>query len=125
MAAVGIPAAFIGMTVLLYTSSLLWHVLLKLLGGKGSFQQTLRVVGYGSGTAAWLLIPVAGALLAPLMKLSLYYHGFREQHGLSRFRTILALAVPLLLLGGTVAWAVAYGCFSCCPLEQIRHYRTF
>lgn len=125
VAAVGIPAAFLATTLLLYVQSLLWHVLLKVLGGRGSFQQTLRVVGYGSGAAAWLLIPFAGALLAPLMKLSMYYHGFREQHGLSRFRAILALSVPLLLLGGAVAWAFSQGCFACCPLEQIRHYRTF
>ncbi len=125
VAAVGIPAAFLGMTVLLYASSLLWHVLLKLLGGKGTFQSTLRVVGYASGTSAWLLVPIAGAFLAPLLKLVLYYHGFREQHGLSRFKAAFALLVPLLLIGGAVAWAVANHGFPCCPLEQIRHHPTF
>jgi hypothetical protein len=110
VAAIGIPAAFVGMTVALYLSSFLWHGLLKLLGGKGSFQSTLRVVGYGSGAAAWLLIPFAGAVMAPLMKTALYYHGFREMHGLSRFRAAFAVMVPLLILAalGAVAFASGY-----------------
>jgi hypothetical protein len=109
VAAVGIPVAFVGMTLALYVSSLLWHGLLKLLGGKGSFQATLRVVGYGSGAAAWLLIPFAGAVMAPLMKTALYYHGFREMHGLSRFRAAFAALLPVLVVVGLGVWAFASG----------------
>lgn len=114
VAAVGAPVAFFGLTAALYVSSLLWHLLLKLLGGRGDFQSTLRVVGYGSGAAAWLLIPFAGAVMAPLMKLSLYYHGFREMHGLSRARALFAVLVPALLIAGAAAWALWGG--SCCPV---------
>lgn len=109
VAAVGIPVAFFGMTAALYLSSLLWHVLLKLLGGQGGFQSTLRVIGYGSGAAAWLMLPFAGLVLAPLMKLSLYYHGFREMHGLSRGRAIFAAIFPILIVAGLAAAAYATG----------------
>ena len=69
-------------------------------------------MGYGSGAAAWLLIPFAGAVMAPLMKMALYYHGFREMHGLSRARAAFAVMVPLLIVGGVAAWALLSGC---CP----------
>lgn len=114
VAAVGIPAAFIGMTLALYVSSLLWHVFLKLLGARGGFQSTLRVVGYGSGATAWLLIPFAGMVMAPLMKLSLYYHGFRELHGLSRGRALFAVLAPVLIAAGVAAWALFSS--GCCPM---------
>ena len=122
VAAVGIPTAFLGVTLALYASSLLWHVFLKLLGAKGGFQSTLRVVGYGSGAAAWLLIPFAGAVMAPLMKLALYYHGFREMHGLSRARAAFAVMLPLLIAGGLAAWALWSGC---CVSPDVRFDGTF
>ncbi|HEX7901396.1 MAG TPA: YIP1 family protein [Planctomycetota bacterium] len=116
VAAVGIPTAFLGVTLALYVSSFLWHGLLKLLGGRGTFQSTLRVVGYGSGAAAWLLIPFAGAVMAPLMNMALYYHGFREMHGLSRFRAAFAVLLPVLVVGGLAAWALLSG-HGCCDVR--------
>jgi hypothetical protein len=124
LAIVGIPAVFVGMTAALYAVSLLWHVAAKVLGGKGGFQSTLRVVAYSSGATAWGLLPVVGALLAPLMGTVMAYHGFRELHGMGRFRAGLVALLPLLLAGGLVAAAVANGCFACCD-PNIKYRGTF
>lgn len=113
VAAIGLPLAFVGVTFALFASALLWHLLLKLLGGKGGFQATVRVIGYGSAAAAWLVIPFAGAVMAPLMKMSLYYHGFREMHGLSRGRALFAVLLPVLIALSLIAWAVYAN--GCCP----------
>jgi hypothetical protein len=106
-----IPLSFVAVAVSLYASSLFWHVFLKLLGGKAGFEGTLRVVGYGTSANGWLfLLP----FVAPVMKLVLYYHGFRGVHGLSKGKALFAVAFPILL-GVGVAAALALSGGGCCP----------
>lgn len=124
LAIVGIPTVFVAMTLALYLGSLLWHLPAKLLGGKGAFQSTLRVAAYSSGASAWGLLPVVGALLAPLMGTVTAYHGFRELHGMGRVKAAFVALLPLLLLGGLIALGVANGGFACCS-GDIRYKGTF
>jgi hypothetical protein len=105
-----IPASFLAVTVVLYAASLLWHVLLKLLGAKGGFQTTLRVVSYSSAADGWLLLPFLGLLIAPFVKTAAHYQGFRQAHGLGRFRAAFAALVPWALLFGGLAVALSHGC---------------
>lgn len=92
----GIVISFLAVWIGLYGASLLWHPLLILLGAKGGFQGTLRVLGYSSGAAAWKVIPVLGPIIAFLQHLRLCYHGFRQVHGLSPVRAMFALILPML-----------------------------
>ncbi len=115
--AAAIPVSFIVVAVLLYVQSFLWHLLLWILGAKGGFQGTLRVIGYASGTAAWGLIPWLGPVIGGFIKMALYYHGFRKVHGLSGPRAFFAVIFPLLIIlaGVVAALALAGGC--CQPDE--------
>jgi hypothetical protein len=113
--AAAIPASFVAVAILLYVQSFLWHVLLWILGAKGGFQGTLRIIGYASGTAAWALIPWLGPVIGGIMKSVLYYHGFRKVHGLSGLRAGFAVAFPILLILGLAALILAGGC---CPPEE-------
>jgi hypothetical protein len=115
-----IPVLFVAGTAALYGMSFLWHVLLKLLGAKGGFGTTLRIVGYSSAADGWLLIPWLGLLLAPLFRTAMHYHGFRQAHGLGRFRAAFAALLPMLLIGGLVACGLASGAF-CCPGARAFH----
>jgi len=74
-----------------------WHVLLKLLGGKGTYQGTFRIVSYATGAAVWGLVPYIGGIIQYVAQAILYYHGFRQVHGLSPARAWMAILVPILL----------------------------
>jgi len=91
-----IPVSFACVTAGLYAASILWHIVLKILGAKEGFQATLRIVGYSSGTAVWGLIPFAGGVIQAALQSVLYYHGFRQVHGMSKGRALFAALLPLL-----------------------------
>ncbi len=116
-----IPVSFVAVAAFLYVQSFLWHLLLWVLGAKGGFQGTLRVIGYSSGTVAWGLIPWLGPVIGGFLKMVLYYHGFRRVHGLSGPRAFFAVMFPVLLVAGAIALAIASGCCrpvdECCPEE--------
>ncbi len=101
-----IPATFLAVAAGLYAATLCWHLLLKVLGGRGAFQGTLRVVGYASGAEAWNLIPYVGPIVATIFRTLLHYHGFREVHGLSKFRAFGAAILPVLVAIGVGAAVV-------------------
>jgi hypothetical protein len=112
-----IPASFVLVTAALYVKSLLWHVLLWVLGAKGGFQGTLRVIGYSSGAALWNFIPGLGGLLS----LILHYQGFRRVHGLSGPKALFAVVFPALLGLAAIVALLAAGCCApddCCPPPQ-------
>jgi hypothetical protein len=122
-----IPVTFLGVTGLLYGASLLWHVLLKVLGGKGAFQGTLRVVSYSTSALGWLLLPGLGLVLTPLMWSVQHYHGFRQVHGLGRVRAFFAAIFPFLLMAGLVVAGIKLGyipscCGAACPAGRYPVY---
>lgn len=112
--AAAIPASFVAVAAVLYLKSFFWHVLLWILGAKGGFQGTLRVIGYSTGTVLWNFIPGLGGLMGML----LHYHGFRRVHGLSGPKAFFAVMFPALLAIGAVVALLAAGCCrpdDCCP----------
>lgn len=91
------PLSFAVVALGAYATAILWHVPLKLLGGRGRFQATFRTVAYNSGADLLWLIPLAGAVLAPVMKTILNYQAFRAAHGMSSGRALFAALLPCLL----------------------------
>jgi hypothetical protein len=91
-----IPASFLLVTAGLYLTSMVWHILLKILGAKEGFEATLRIVSYSSGTQVWSLVPGMG-ILQPVLQTVLLYHGFRQVHGMGKGRALFAVLLPLLL----------------------------
>lgn len=108
-----IPATFLATTLALYATSFLWHLLAKVMGGKGSFGDTLRVVAYSGAADGWLLIPWLGAAIAPFLRTMMHYHGFRQAHGFGRFRALFVALFPLLLIVGLLAALACSGVFAC------------
>jgi hypothetical protein len=106
-----IPATFLATTLALYVASFLWHLLAKVLGGKGSFGDTLRVVSYAGSADAWLLIPWLGAAISPILRTVMHYHGFRQVHGFGRFRAFVVAIFPLLLIVGALVALACSGAF--------------
>lgn len=98
--------------VVLFFQGLWQHLWVKLVGGKGGFDQTLNTVAYAS-TPAFLFgwVPVFG-VLAGLWSLVLAVLGLRELHDITTGRAIAAvllgtfviLAAGLIFLG-LVTWA--------------------
>ena len=116
--AAAIPVSFVAAAAILYVQSFLWHALLWMLGAKGGFQGTLRVIGYSSGTVAWALILWLGPVIGGFLKMLLYYHGFRRVHGLSGPKAFFAVMFPVLIGVAAIAIALAGGCCrpdDCCP----------
>jgi hypothetical protein len=107
-----VPLTFVATTLALYLGSFLYHLPLWVLGARGGFQGTLRVLGYSMATVPWLLVPYAGLVLQPLVQTVLFYHGFRNVHEMGRFKSFLAAILPLLLGAGVAALAIASG--GCC-----------
>ncbi|MFB6089195.1 MAG: YIP1 family protein [Candidatus Aenigmatarchaeota archaeon] len=73
------------------------HVLLIVVGGKGSYEGTLRVVAY---TTAFLLIswiPVLGILIG-IYALYVVLIGYSNVHEISKGRALLALLIPMLAI---------------------------
>ena len=108
-----IPASFLAVTIGLYATSFLWHLLAKLLGGKGSFGDTLRVVAYSGAADGWVLVPWLGAAIAPILRTVMHYHGFRQLHGMGRFKAAFTALFPLLLIIGALVALACAGKFCC------------
>lgn len=82
----------------LFVFSFSFHVFLKLLGAKRSFDETFGVVGYCSCVLlyAWIL-PLM--VIAPFHALYIASTGFARVHGVSRFRGVVAMVLPVVVAG--------------------------
>jgi hypothetical protein len=85
------PLSWLATVFMSYAVGVIWHVGLKLLGGKGTFEGTLRTVCYGG-----ILGPIQG------------YYAYRHVHELGRFRALFVALLPIVLTGGLVALALAW-----------------
>ncbi len=92
-----LPVAWMTTVVGNYIVTTVWHVVLKILGGTGTYQGTLRIVAYNAGAGVWGWIPGVGALVQMAMGCIGNYHGFRGVHGLSKGRAAFAALLPVLL----------------------------
>ncbi len=108
------PLTYVATGLVTFLESILWHVPAKLLGAKGSFQTTFRMVSYNSGVAVLMAIPVAGHLAALILSPIMNYYALRNAHGMGTWRARFLAALPLLLAAGAAVAAWRLG-WVCCP----------
>ncbi len=90
----------------------LFHLVLMLLGGANqSFETTLRVLCYGSGSANVLqLIPLCGGLIALIYSLVLHCIGLTRAHETESWKAVVAVLSPFLLCcGGSFLFVLMMG----------------
>lgn len=101
------PLTYVAVALGTWIKALAWHVPLKILGGSGGFQGTVRTVAYNSGAQMWHLVPILGTVVAIVLGTALNYHAFQNVHGMGKFRAGLAASLPFLLVGAVLAALVA------------------
>lgn len=85
-------------TIYLLIAGILLHICAKIVGGKGDYTATVRAFSLSQTPMAAIgWIPVIN-ILAGLWVLILMILGVRENHGISTFRAIIAIFLPLILL---------------------------
>lgn len=94
-------------TVNLFISSSIIHLLLLLVGGaKNRFEATFRVVAYSQATRVWSILPFIGSPIGWAWKTIVQIIGLKEAHEISYLRIVVAFSIPLALLllvaGGAV-----------------------
>lgn len=94
----------IGVIVGLYLWSGIYHLCAAMLGGRGTFGDTMRIMSYSSYSTCWFgIIPYCGALAAMIWNAVIAYFGFRHLHGMSTGRAVAAVLLPTLLCLGLAA----------------------
>lgn len=95
----------IAVTIGLFVSSAVWHLLLLLLrGADNGFEATFRVISYSQAVQLWGLIPFFGGWISFVWQLIVQIVGLREIHETSYLRVFFALLIPL---GAIVLCAIA------------------
>ena len=70
-------------------------------GAKRSFETTLRVLCYASGTSnVFQVVPICGGLIAAIASLALNCIGLARAHETDTWRAVVAVFAPLILCGG-------------------------
>ena len=70
-------------------------------GAKRSFETTLRVLCYASGSSnVFQLVPVCGGLIALIVSLTLNCIGLARAHETDTWRAVVAVFAPLIICGG-------------------------
>lgn len=103
---VSIPISYLAIVAFSFAAAGFWHAMARLAGGTGSFRDSFRMVAYSFSSAPWALVPLGGKPLQLFFQGMMLFHGFREVHGLSKRRAVLALVMPAIVLFaivGTVA----------------------
>lgn len=85
-----LPGIFIGGAIL--------HIGVYIAGGKKGFDQTLRIIMYGSTPILLGWIPIIG-IIAGIWSLILQTLGIRQLHEITTGRAILAVLIPLVISG--------------------------
>ncbi|WP_440944866.1 YIP1 family protein [Methanosarcina sp. T3] len=94
--AVALIAPVVGVIALFLDATLL-HIIQKVLGGKGTYEGTVRFVLYASAASSLLWIPLAGGIFG-VYQLYLYVVGGRFVHKVSLERSALAMFLSILLI---------------------------
>ena len=84
--------------IFLFVLAGMYHLFVLLVGGKGGFIATLKVISYSTGAMVLEVVPYIGVPLFWFYSLYLYTIGFRELHKISTSRSFIAAILPLLFL---------------------------
>ncbi|MBI4146740.1 YIP1 family protein [Candidatus Woesearchaeota archaeon] len=81
----------------------LFHISVKLLGGKGSFVQTYKALAYSSGVfipgMVLMFIPFVGSIATSVWAIVLFVIGVSALHDLSRLRALVSWLLLSVVLG--------------------------
>jgi hypothetical protein len=85
-----------------FLSSGILHLCLMLVGANPkSFEATYRVVAYANGsTSVLLLVPICGQIAQGIWNLCILVIGFREVHGTTTGKAVMAVLLPVLVCCG-------------------------
>ena len=114
------PLSYVGVALGTWITAAFWHVPLRLLGGKGTYEGTVRTVAYNSGVHVWHLVPGLGTVVAMIIGTFLNYHAFRAVHGLGKYRAAFVAALPWIFSALALAAIVHFGLGWTCPMQSIR-----
>jgi hypothetical protein len=101
------PATFVLVAASNYVNATILHLWLKVLGAKGNYQCTLRIVAYSAGAGVWGLVPFVGGILQCATHIYAHYQGYVSLHGLSKNRAIVAIVAPMVVMTALMIGAIA------------------
>ncbi|MCL4558968.1 MAG: YIP1 family protein [Deltaproteobacteria bacterium] len=84
--------------ITLFVMSGIYHMFVLLVGGKGGFGSTLKVLAYSMGAMVLEVIPFLGIPIFWFYALYLYTMGFKELHKISTTRAFVAAIMPVVIL---------------------------
>ncbi len=81
----------------IFIISAIYHAFILLVGGKGGFGSTVKVISYSIAAMVLQVVPFIGTPLYWFYSLYLYTIGFRELHKLTTARAFVAALFPIFL----------------------------
>ncbi len=101
------PLSWLAKLVSAYVGAALWHLPLRMLGAQGGFGTTVRAIGYGAGSAVWLMVPVLGPVISYVTWTASNYHAFKHGHKMSGGRAFIAAMLPTAVFVTVIAGVMA------------------
>lgn len=80
----------------LFIGALILHIFFKILGGKGTYDGTFRILAYASATAVFSWIPFVG-ILAGLYMTYVVVIGDTKVHKISTLKSVVAVVMPVVI----------------------------
>lgn len=90
-------ASVIGGVIFLFILAAFFHIGLKIVGGKGAYEATFRVMSYATSTSLLIWIPYIGVLFG-LYNLYLNVVGMSTVHQIGKGRALIGIILPLIVL---------------------------
>lgn len=87
-------AAAIGGAIGIFIGGAIYFILFKIVGGKGSYEGSVRLVAYAGAPVAIIIIP-----FLPLYVIYLIYTGGKHVHNVSKSRAAIAVLLPVIVVG--------------------------
>ena len=81
----------------IFILALIYHLLLKIVGGNGTYESTFRVMAYSSVPALFSWIPFVGGIIG-FYQLYIALVGYSKVHNISALRALIALLIPIIIL---------------------------
>ena len=97
--------AVIGGIVGLFIGGIILLIFFKILGGTGSYEGTVRILSYSSVAQVFAWIPVIGWIIS-LYGIWLNIVGGKHVHNLTTAKSAIAVLLPLVILGVTIAMLI-------------------
>jgi len=95
----------------LFIEAAILYIIYKILGGKGSYEGTVRFISYATAVMVLSWIPIIG-WIAGIYEIYLYIVGGMYVHGVSMARSAIAILLPtllvILLIAIIMAWLFAF-----------------